>query len=166
MGWPPPKCGPDRASCGDDGEASRTRGAATRVERLDGDAVRAWAHASVRLLDGERARLDALNVFPVADSDTGTNVLLTVAHGAQGVDGVAPGASARDVAVGFARGALVGARGDSGVIVSQLLHGFAGALGDGPVDAATCAAALDAGQQAARSAVARPVEGTTLTAAR
>src|SRR4051794_1559884 len=130
MRSPPPKCGPDRASCGDDGEAPTTRGTATRVERLDGDAERAWAHAAGGLLDAARARLDALNVFPVADSDTGTNVLLTVAQGAEEADAVAPGATAREVARAFARGALVGARGNSGVILSQLLHGFAGALGD------------------------------------
>lgn len=136
------------------------------MERLDGDAVRAWAHASAGLLDDARARLDALNVFPVADSDTGTNVLLTVAQGAQEADAVAPGAGTREVAQAFALGALVGARGNSGVIVSQLLHGFAGALGEGDVDARGLAAALDAGQHAARAAVSRPVEGTILTAAR
>ena len=55
------------------------------MQRLDGTDVRAWAHAATAALSAARARIDAVNVFPVADSDTGTNVLLTVAGGADAV---------------------------------------------------------------------------------
>src|SRR5659263_632536 len=73
-----PKCGSDAASCGD----ARRDEDGNAVQRLDGTDVRAWAHAATVALGAARGRIDAVNVFPVADSDTGTNVLLTVAGGA------------------------------------------------------------------------------------
>src|SRR5689334_2566370 len=93
------------------------------VELLDAGAVRAWAAAACSALDAARDRIDAVNVFPVADSDTGTNVLLTVTGGAEAVALVDPDAGAPEVARAFARGALLSARGNSGVIVSQYLTG-------------------------------------------
>ena len=86
-----------------------------------------------RLRHGRRSRrradrIDAVNVFPVADSDTGTNVLLTVGGGADAVALVPADAPAAEVARAFGRGALLAARGNSGVIVSQYLTGLARAL--------------------------------------
>lgn len=139
------------------------------MDRLDGTAVHAWAAAATTALGAARARVDAVNVFPVADSDTGTNVHLTVAGGAEAVAtarSAANGADGADaVARTFARGALLAARGNSGVIVSQYLAGLAGALppAAGPQEVARALTAAAAG---ARDAVAEPQEGTVLTLAR
>jgi hypothetical protein len=137
------------------------------VERLDGAAVRGWAQVAAELLAQAAPRIDAVNVFPVPDSDTGTNVRLTVLGGARRA-AKAPGtAGAGLVTRAFASGALTAARGSSGVIVSQWLAGFASALPDDDTsDASTIAAALEAGAAAAREAVALPQEGTVLTVAR
>jgi dihydroxyacetone kinase-like predicted kinase len=133
------------------------------VETLDAAAVRRWAGTATSALGAARAQIDAVNVFPVPDSDTGTNVYLTVARGAQLVSRCPVGSTAAEVAAAFAHGALLGARGNSGVILSQYLDGLAGCLDEGTPR--QIAVALDAAQVAARAAVARPVEGTVLTAA-
>ncbi|HUX69452.1 MAG TPA: DAK2 domain-containing protein, partial [Cellulomonadaceae bacterium] len=95
------------------------------MDQLDADVVRQWAATATTALGSARARIDAVNVFPVPDSDTGTNVFLTVASGTDALAGLGSGAAVAEAAVAFARGALVGARGNSGVIVSQFLEGFA-----------------------------------------
>jgi uncharacterized protein len=135
-----------------------------RLDGLDGAAVRAWARAARTGLERARARIDAVNVFPVADSDTGTNVLLTVSGGVDGVERLSQHLDAREVATAFARGAMVSARGNSGVILSQYLAGFARALGTDP-RAADVAQALAAAARSARQALADPQEGTVLTVA-
>jgi len=134
------------------------------VEELDAAVLRAWALGARATLDAARPHIDAVNVFPVADGDTGTNVLLTVDGGLAAVDGVPADGSAADVARAFAHGAMLSARGNSGVIVSQYLAGFAAALPDvpGPWHVAQ---ALAAAARAARGAVADPQEGTVLTLA-
>ena len=99
------------------------------MEQLEAAAVRAWAHAARSALDAARDRIDAVNVFPVADSDTGTNVLLTVIGGrGRGRAGPAGRDGGRRWLARSRRGALLAARGNSGVIVSQYLTGFARAL--------------------------------------
>lgn len=129
---------------------------------LDATLLRAWADGAVQALADHRAELDALNVFPVADSDTGTNLYLTLREGRQAlVAGGEPGG-----ARAFARGALVGARGNSGVIVSQYLGELLRALPAGPLTGAGVTEALRSATDAAYAAVARPVEGTVLTVAR
>ncbi len=139
------------------------------MDQLDADVVRQWAATATTALGSARARIDAVNLFPVPDSDTGTNVFLTVASGTDTLAGLRREAAVAEAAVAFARGAVVGARGNSGVIVSQFLEGFALSLESrsddvavGPVEVAE---AFEAGQLAARAAVADPVEGTVLTAA-
>lgn len=129
---------------------------------LDAAVLRAWADGAVRALDEHRTELDALNVFPVADSDTGTNLYLTLREGRQGLARGAGGEAAR----GFARGALVGARGNSGVIVSQYLGELLRSLPAGPLTSEALARGLRRATDAAYQAVARPVEGTVLTVAR
>ncbi len=136
------------------------------MEWLDGAAVRGWAQVAGELLAQAAPRIDAVNVFPVADCDTGTNVRLTVVGGAGQVAAVSGEAGAGTVARAFASGALTAARGSSGVIVSQWLAGFAGALPDETAGPSQIAAALDAAATAARDAVALPQEGTVLTVAR
>lgn len=132
---------------------------------LDAAVLRAWADEAVHVLDVHRAELDALNVFPVADSDTGTNLWLTLREGRAALVAALGGATL-DVARGFARGALVGARGNSGVIVSQYLGELLREVRDTVLDGPVLARALRAATDAAYAAVARPVEGTVLTVAR
>ena len=130
-----------------------------------------WAHRARAGLRRHRREIDALNVFPVPDGDTGTNALLTVESGVVEVDSTLatarePGASM----AAFAHGALLGARGNSGVILSQVLRGLSDGLAGLPqaasVEGAAIAAALQRASQAAYRAVARPVEGTILTVVR
>ncbi|MEZ0449578.1 DAK2 domain-containing protein, partial [Cellulomonas sp. ICMP 17802] len=134
------------------------------MDLLEAAAVRAWAGAARAALAEARDRIDAVNVFPVADSDTGTNVLLTVEGGLGAVELLAPDAAAPDVARAFARGSLLAARGNSGVIVSQYLTGFARGLpaGAGAREVAHC---LVVAARAAREATVEPQEGTVLTLA-
>lgn len=132
--------------------------------------VRQWLTIAVGLLDEHREILDATNVFPVPDSDTGTNLFLTMGEAAQAVGDVPVTAAPAVVARAAVRGSLVGARGNSGVIVTQYLGALlasdpSGAL-PGIEDAAASVAALDRAAVSARRAVARPVEGTVLTVAR
>jgi len=135
---------------------------------LSAPVLRTWVSQARERLEAHRATLDALNVFPVRDRDTGTNLSLTLAEAAAAIAALPAAASAARVSVAMARGALVGARGNSGVIVSQYL----GALlrhGGGSTDRQAesgPAGALQAAATAAYAAVARPVEGTVLTIGR
>lgn len=108
----------------------------------------AWAHRSLAGLEAARDEINALNVFPVPDGDTGTNLTLTMAAACASLD---EGGS-------LARGALLGARGNSGVIVSQWLRGLG--------EAQDLRGMLERASAAAYAAVADPVEGTILTVAR
>ncbi|TYB43304.1 DAK2 domain-containing protein [Actinomadura chibensis] len=134
-------------------------------EVLDGAAVRRWCGVAADALARARTEIDALNVFPVPDGDTGTNMHLTVRAAADALDALPPGAGAPDAWRALARGALLGARGNSGVILSQVLRGLADVLGplDAPPDGAALAAALGHASALARGAVEHPVEGTILS---
>ena len=139
------------------------------LERIDGPAVRRWADVATAALADARAEIDALNVFPVPDSDTGTNLFLTLAQAREAVFRCPEDAALGVVGEAFALGALRGARGNSGVIVSQFLDGLvtsfqAEALES--ADGAALARALDVAQCAAWLAVGRPVDGTILSVAR
>jgi DAK2 domain fusion protein YloV len=151
--------------------------APSRPTRLHAAAVRAWAEASLAALGEERAAIDALNVFPGPDGDTGTNMFLTVESACAAIEeafdraeagGDRPRTSA--VASAMARGALLGARGNSGVILAQIVRGVASVLGevrDGDeLTGAVVARALRAASDGAYSAVSHPIEGTILTVAR
>ncbi|MFI8085579.1 DAK2 domain-containing protein [Kitasatospora sp. NPDC086009] len=138
---------------------------------LDAPAVRSWCQLALRALGQAREEIDALNVYPVPDGDTGTNLYLTVESAAAAVEsrftdpagGPAPGLA--ETARAMARGALVGARGNSGVILAQWLRGTAEQLAQGG-GADQLRAALQGAADAAYQAVAEPVEGTLLTVAR
>ena len=134
---------------------------------VDAAVVVAWGGAAVRALAAAREPLDRVNVFPVADSDTGTNMYLTLLDAVRALPaGGAPGSGAGDLLVRLARGALVGARGNSGVILSEYLRGLALELAERPVvPGDALAAGLDRAARTARGAVARPAPGTILTAA-
>ncbi|WP_328396003.1 DAK2 domain-containing protein [Streptomyces sp. NBC_00390] len=137
-------------------------------QSLDAEAVRAWCSLALEALGREREEIDAINVYPVADGDTGTNLYLTVESAAQAVDAVfaahETGESVpalADVVRAMAHGALLGARGNSGTILAQLLRGVAERISGGQ----DLAGALRRAAQLAREAVAHPVEGTILSVA-
>src|SRR5215467_10423990 len=112
-------------------------------------------------LEANRGRLDDLNVYPVPDGDTGTNLALTVRAVVDALEAEGPDDRA-GLAHEVSRAALMGARGNSGVILSQIVRGAADSLA-GSDD---LAAALRSASEAAYRAVKRPVEGTMLTAIR
>ena len=117
------------------------------------------ARAALAALEASRARIDDLNVYPVPDGDTGTNMTETVRAAVTALE--------RDPDADVVRAVLMGARGNSGVILSQLVRGAAEALrGAGRVDAAALARALRAASDTGYAAVRNPQEGTMLTVAR
>jgi len=121
--------------------------------------------AATDLLELNREAVDRLNVYPVPDGDTGTNMALTMRAAVEaGRAALAAGANRAELAVAMARGALLGARGNSGVILSQWLRGLADE--GGGADAEALARAMATGQVLAYKAVANPVEGTMLSVMR
>ncbi|MEV2196612.1 DAK2 domain-containing protein [Streptomyces phaeochromogenes] len=174
-------------------------------QRLDASAVRAWCGFALRALGRAREEIDAINVYPVADGDTGTNLYLTVesataaveavfaghaalAGGKDALDGqealdghevvpgqvVSPGRASEgpalaDAVHAMAHGALIGARGNSGTILAQLLRGMAQVLAADSdathTDGQGLRLALRRAADSARQAVVHPVEGTVLTVA-
>ena len=133
---------------------------------IDGLLLRDMLIAGANLLEQNREAVDALNVFPVPDGDTGTNMSLTMSSATKEVS-QKEYLNAGEAAAAVAKGALKGARGNSGVITSQLFRGFSKALAD--VDRITpvqFAAALKKGAETAYKAVMKPAEGTILTVAR
>lgn len=118
------------------------------------------------LLEKNRAYIDSLNVFPVPDGDTGTNMSMTMQSAVREIQNC-KGSTVSDIAAAASLGALKGARGNSGVILSQILRGFARALaGKEEMAAEDFATALTTGTEAAYKAVMKPKEGTMLTVAR
>jgi len=138
----------------------------TAVEVMDGEVVRRWFLLAADALGKTSAAIDLLNVFPIPDADTGTNLHRTLVSAAEAVAALPPGASPADLWQAGTAAALRGACGNSGIIVSQLLRGLADICGPAvPCDGAVVAAALANAAAAARAAVRRPVEGTVLTVA-
>lgn len=134
--------------------------------RIGGWDLRRMIGLATRYLENHRAEVDQLNVFPVPDGDTGTNLLLTMRSAQAEMDKVAS-ASLDEVSGALARGSLLGARGNSGVILSQIFRGLARTFeGKREADGFDLGMALHEGVQAAYRAVVRPVEGTILTVAR
>ncbi|MGY1739841.1 MULTISPECIES: DAK2 domain-containing protein [unclassified Blastococcus] len=134
---------------------------------LDDAAAGRWCRAAVAALSEARGRLDELNVFPVPDGDTGTNLLLTGEAALAALDAAGEAGEAESAWAVLARGAVLGARGNSGTILAQLMRGLADRLaGAGPADGPAFAAALQGAAEAAYGAVAVPEEGTFLTVAR
>ncbi|MFF8379098.1 DAK2 domain-containing protein [Streptomyces sp. NPDC015661] len=133
---------------------------------LDAEAVRSWCARALDALGREREAIDAINVYPVADGDTGTNLYLTTEAAHQAVEAVfaASVPDTTETVRAMAHGALLGARGNSGTILAQLLRGMAAVLSEGR-DGDHLARALAEAAAAARQAVAHPVEGTVLTVA-
>jgi DAK2 domain fusion protein YloV len=134
----------------------------------DREAVEKLVGAALATLEANRQRIDDLNVYPVPDGDTGTNLTMTMRAVAEAVDHTSA-ADRRSLLHDVARGALMGARGNSGVIFSQIVRGAADVLGEtdsAEIDADATARALRGATDAAYRAVRRPVEGTMLSVIR
>ncbi|MER6457838.1 DAK2 domain-containing protein [Streptomyces sp900105245] len=145
---------------------------------FDALAVRTWCGLALRALGRAREEIDAINVYPVADGDTGTNLYLTLESATTAMEAVFAGhgtgagePSLADAVRAMAHGALIGARGNSGTILAQLLRGMAQVLADDArpesarPDGTGLRLALRRAADSAREAVAHPVEGTVLTVA-
>ncbi|WP_018794025.1 DAK2 domain-containing protein [Salinispora arenicola] len=140
------------------------------LDTLDAAAVRRWCAGGLVALKRHQGEIDHLNVYPVPDGDTGTNLVLTLTSAQQALamdldtlpdDGPTPHGQALRL---MAQGALLGARGNSGVILAQILRGFADALATVPVvRGRAVAVALRTAATAAYAAVVAPVEGTLLS---
>lgn len=136
------------------------------MERINGSLLKQMLESGMNNLSNHAAEVDALNVFPVPDGDTGTNMFLTVSNGVKA-------ALKKDtehcgkILKSLSRGLLMGARGNSGVITSQIFRGIYQELQDNEtIDASQLAHALVNGSRVAYKAVMRPVEGTILTVVR
>ena len=137
-----------------------------RKTSIDGSALRDMYISAAALLTNMREYVDSLNVFPVPDGDTGTNMFQTINSAVKEMQ-LSTAYSAGDIAAVVARGALKGARGNSGVILSQILRGFASALeGADEINADLLTDMFSSGAKTAYKAVMRPKEGTILTVIR
>ncbi|MFT4299517.1 MAG: DAK2 domain-containing protein, partial [Aeromicrobium sp.] len=134
--------------------------------RLDAVPFARWTRLCADALAAARAEIDALNVFPVPDADTGTNAFVTFAAGAEAVASLGADASLAEQVKAYRDGLLTRARGNSGVIMSQLVRGCLSGLPlDGDVTGEQVAAAFERATAAAYEAVGDPKEGTILSVA-
>ncbi len=132
----------------------------------DGRGLKRLVASGLAWLERHQAAINALNVYPVPDGDTGTNMLLTMKSAYQEIHET-PEEEVGVIAQKVAHGALMGARGNSGVILSQIFRGFARSLeGEKAFDSVQFAAALREAAAMAYKGVIKPVEGTILTVAR
>ncbi|MCL2752883.1 MAG: DAK2 domain-containing protein [Defluviitaleaceae bacterium] len=139
----------------------------SKITKIDGGLLRKMIICGTNALVADKARINSLNVFPVPDGDTGTNMSLTALAAAREVAKLADDADIFVVSKAAANGALRGGRGNSGVIFSQLFRGFSKAL-EGLTEIGTkeIAAAFEQASKTAYKAVMRPQEGTILTVGR
>lgn len=137
------------------------------IRNIDGALFRDMLMMGALCLEKNKQTIDSMNVFPVPDGDTGTNMSMTMQRAVQELAAVKTD-SVDALASALATGALKGARGNSGVILSQIFRGFAKALKgvEGEITAEMLSNALTAGTEAAYKAVMKPKEGTMLTVAR
>jgi uncharacterized protein len=130
------------------------------------EVVRELARAALQNLEAHRRRIDDLNVYPVPDGDTGTNLVLTLRSVVEAME-ASTAAESEEIAKELSRAALLGARGNSGVILSQIVRGFMDVLGaTGDVSTPRLRRAFRGASDAAYRAVKSPVEGTMLTVIR
>lgn len=133
---------------------------------VDGQVLKQLIEAGLTWLRTNQQIVNSLNVFPVPDGDTGTNMVLTMQAACDEIAG-SPERNVGKMAHSIAHGALMGARGNSGVILSQLWRGFARALDSNPnLDSSGLVQAMVTGRDTAYKGVVRPVEGTILTVAK
>ena len=134
-------------------------------DTVGGRALRRWAEIGLEALEERRQEINTLNVFPVPDGDTGTNLVLTLQSAVDNIGGPVDGAlTASDVSERLARGAFLGARGNSGVIVAQALRGVADAVaGHTSIDGRGLADALRRASELVMKALSTPAEGTIVS---
>lgn len=136
------------------------------LKSINATSFRKMISSGVKLLDVNKQHIDALNVFPVPDGDTGTNMSLTLQSSLKEMS-LYQGNNLNDLAEAVSKGALKGARGNSGVITSQVLRGFCSVLKEKEeIDTKLFAKALKSGTEIAYNAVSKPKEGTMLTVIR
>jgi DAK2 domain fusion protein YloV len=136
------------------------------LKRIDGQELKQAMAGATAWLERQAAAINALNVFPVPDGDTGTNMTLTMRATVAAV-AASPEHHLGKMAAAMAHGALLGARGNSGVILSQIIRGFAKAVEqESELDGAGLARALAGASKTAYAGIAQPVEGTMLTVIR
>ena len=136
------------------------------MNKIDGIIFKQMIISGSNNLYNSYPEVDSLNVFPVPDGDTGTNMNLTIQSGLKEITN-RNDKSISDIAKAFSRGLLMGARGNSGVILSQIFRGFyQGLAGKEEIDALDLADAFTSGKNVAYKAVMKPVEGTILTVVR
>ena len=137
-----------------------------RKQPINGQSVKRLVEAGLTWLRTNQQTVNALNVFPVPDGDTGTNMVLTMQSAWNEIKDLGH-RSVSDMAAAVSKGALMGARGNSGVILSQLWRGFArGVHGKDTLDGPTLVKAFGEARDTAYKGVVRPVEGTILTVAK
>ena len=137
-----------------------------KVKSCDGQELKEMFAAATLWLEKSASAIDALNVFPVPDGDTGTNMLLTMRSSVEEAQRVSD-KNASAVMQAMAHGALMGARGNSGVILSQIIRGLARGLnGKTSFNVEGLATSLQEACGLAYKAISRPVEGTILTVLR
>src|SRR5579859_5097204 len=135
--------------------------------RATGADLRAALQSAAAWLSANAERINALNVFPVPDGDTGTNMSMTLQAAVDGLQRLSEDAPVSQVARAAYEAAMLGARGNSGVILSQLLSGLSQALSEATeLSPDSLASALQNASDVAYRGVGRPVEGTILTVAR
>lgn len=136
------------------------------IQKIDGFLFKEMIISAANVLESNKKNVDSLNVFPVPDGDTGTNMSLTMSSAVKEVMSVNSD-SVGIIAEALARGSLKGARGNSGVILSQLFRGFSRHIKEhNSIDGYQFALALKNGVETAYKAVMKPTEGTILTVAR
>ena len=147
------------------GEVQRVAEEAESV--ADGHLLRRWARRAVDSLQKRRGEINSLNVFPIPDSDTGTNLLFTMRATLDSAETIEDDVrSAGRVANALARGAVSGARGNSGVILSQVIRGIAESVQGEHIDGRSFANSLTTATTLASRAVSDLVEGTIVTVLR
>ena len=136
------------------------------MKKLNGKDFKAMVSSGAANLENNQNEVNSLNVFPVPDGDTGTNMSMTFSNGAKEASNCLSN-NIGDVAKALSKGLLMGARGNSGVITSQIFRGFAQSVeGKEEITAQEIAEAFENGTRVAYKAIMKPVEGTILTVIR
>lgn len=140
----------------------------TVLTELDAEALASWSSSCADALSRRKNEINQLNVFPVPDADTGSNMAYTMAAAVENLHAIASDTdlTTAEVASALATGAVRGARGNSGVVLSQLLRGLADAAGRGILGPDAIRVSLRQGYEFVQAAIADPVEGTVITVLR
>ena len=131
--------------------------------QLDAQVVAQWARHSASQLRENCQAINALNVFPIPDSDTGSNMAHTMATAVAAVDALPEGATLSEITIALATGAVRGARGNSGLVLSQVMRALAESASKGHIDGPAVADTLSQSVGFVRAAISSPVEGTVIT---